>query len=85
MIVWFLIVTFYVIYFSWSSPILAINFANRDSWQKLWPKFDGREGGKQKPLKAGKNKAKEFDDEDKALHAKQSEEHKNLKEKAGNV
>ena len=45
----------------------------------------GREGGKQKPLKAGKNKGKEFDDEDKALHAKQSEEHKNLKEKTDNV
>ena len=36
--------------------------------------MSGREGGKKKPLKAAKKDAKELDDDDKALHAKQREE-----------
>jgi len=44
--------------------------------------MSGRQGGKQKPLKAAKKEAKELDDEDKALHAKQREEQKKLKEMA---
>ena len=45
--------------------------------------MSGREGGKKKPLKAAKKDAKELDDDDKALHAKQREEQKKLKEMAG--
>ena len=44
--------------------------------------MSGREGGKKKPLKAAKKDAKELDDDDKALHAKQREEQKKLKEMA---
>ena len=40
--------------------------------------MSGREGGKKKPLKAAKKDAKELDDDDKALHAKQREEQKKL-------
>ena len=45
-------------------------------------KMSGREGGKKKPLKAAKKADKELDDDDKALHAKQREEQKKLKEMA---
>ena len=44
--------------------------------------MSGREGGKKKPLKAAKKDTKELDDDDKALHAKQKEELKKLKEMA---
>ena len=47
--------------------------------------MSGREGGKKKPLKAAKKDAKELDDDDKALLAKQWEEQKKLKVMAGKV
>ena len=44
--------------------------------------MSGREGGKKKPLKAGKKEVKELDEDDLAKHAKQKEEQKKLKEMA---
>jgi len=44
--------------------------------------MSGREGGKKKPLKAAKKADKNLDDDDLALHAKQREEQKKLKEMA---
>ena len=44
--------------------------------------MSGREGGKKKPLKAAKKEGKELDEDDKALHMKQREEQKKLKEMA---
>ena len=54
------------------------------SWEDetVTPVIAGREGGKKKPLKAAKKDAKELDDDDLALHAKQREEQKKLKEMA---
>ena len=44
--------------------------------------MSGRQGRQQKPLKAAKKEAKELDEEDKALHTKQREEQKKLREMA---
>ena len=44
--------------------------------------MSGREGGKKKPLKAAKKEGKSLDEDDKALHMKQREEQKKLKEMA---
>ena len=47
--------------------------------------MSGRQGGTKKPLKAAKKVEKELDDEDKALHMKQREHQKKLKEMAVKV
>jgi len=44
--------------------------------------MSGREGGKKKPLKAGKKAAKELDEDDLAKKAKERETQKALKEMA---
>ena len=47
--------------------------------------MSGRQGGTKKPLKAAKKEEKELDEDDKALHMKQREQQKKMKEMAVKV